>query len=252
MKKLLMTIMGCLMLATVAAQVLPEDAIGDYQDRFTRLNKAYAKEPDNVENLYNMAQFYFDNSHPMRNLPMAMKYIQRAEARHIVLLEEDRLGELTRLARKNITLTTIRQTKQAISDAAYNTLEVRTDMSRVELDTYLDAFGIDIELVRLLRQRRINQVYDEDLRKGTAESYYHFIDIYPGTSEAEQMEERLARLAPSLFEGIGSEAGVDTIAVKYPLSPSVQRAAEKQKSRLAYATASRHNTIAGCRGCLRC
>lgn len=251
MKKLLMTIMGCLMLATAAAQVLPEVAIGDYQERFTRLNKAYAKEPDNVENLYNMAQFYFDNSHPMRNLPMAMKYIQRAEARHIVLLEEDRLGELTRLARKNITLTTIRQTKQAISDAAYNTLEVRTDMSRVELDTYLDAFGIDIELVRLLRQRRINQVYDEDLRKGTAESYYHFIDIYPGTKEAEQMEERLARLAPSLFEGIGSEAGVDTIAIKYPLSPSVQRAAEKQKSRLAYATASRLNTIAGYNDFLR-
>ena len=251
MKKLLMTVMGCLLLATAAAQVSPEDAIGDYQDRFTRLNKAYAKEPDNVENLFNMAQFYFDNSHPMRNLPMAMKYIQRAEARHIILLEEDRLGEVTRLARKNITLTTIRQTKQAISDAAYNTLEVRTDMSRVELDTYLDAFGIDIELVRLLRQRRINQVYDEDLRKATAESYYHFIDIYPGTREAEQMEERLARLAPGLFEGIGTEAGVDTVAVKYPLSPSVQRAAEKQKSRLAYAEASRRNTIAAYNDFLR-
>ncbi len=251
MKKLLMTVMGCLMMATAMAQVSPEDAMGDYQDRFTRLNKAYAKEPDNVENLFNMAQFYFDNSHPMRNLPMAMKYIQRAEARHIVLLEEDRLGELTRLARKNITLTTIRQTKQAISDAAYNTLEVRTDMSRVELDTYLDAFGIDIELVRLLRQRRINQVYDEDLRKGTAESYYHFIDIYPGTHEAEQMEERLSRLAPGLFEGIASESGVDTVAAKFPLSPSVQRAAEKQKSRLAYADASGRNTIAAYNDFLR-
>jgi hypothetical protein len=251
MKKLLITVIGCLMVAMATAQVSPEDALGDYEARFTRLNKAYAKEPDNVENLFNMAQFYFDNSHPMRNLPMAMKYIQRAEARHIVLLEEDRIGELTRLARKNITLTTIRQTKQAISDAAYNTLEVRTDMSRVELDTYLDAFGIDIELVRLLRQRRINQVYDEDLRKGTAESYYHFIDIYPGTHEAEQMEERLSRLASSLFEGIGTEAGVDTVAAKFPLSPSVQRAAEKQKSRLAYADASGRNTIAAYNDFLR-
>ena len=219
------------------------DTLGNYEERFTRLNRAYAKEPDNVEALYNMAQFYFDNSNPMRNLPMAMKYIQRAEARHIVLLEEDRFGELTRLARKNITLSTLRQTKQAIVDAAYNTLEVRTDMSRVELDTYLDAFGIDIDLVRLLRQRRINQVYDEDLRKGTAESYYHFIDIYPGTNEAEQMEDRLSRLAPSLFEGVTSEAAADTIAARFPLSPSVARAASKQKSRLAYAEAVRRNTI---------
>ena len=243
MKKLLTVLLLCCAVASVSAQVSPDDAIGDYEDRFTRLNKAYAKEPGNVEVLYNMAQFYFDNSHPMRNLPMAMKYIQRAEQRHIVLLEEDRLGELTRLARKNITLTTIRQTKQAICDAAYNTLEVRTDMSRVELDTYLDAFGIDIELVRLLRQRRINQVYDEDLRKGTAESYYHFIDIYPGTREAEQMEVRLSKLAPGLFEGVTTEDQCDTIASAYQLSPSVQRASEKQKSRLAYAIASRANTI---------
>ena len=186
-----MIMMACVMASMTMAQVSPSDALGGYEERFTKLNKAYAKEPDNVENLYNMAMFYFDNSHPMRNLPMAMKYIQRTEAKHIELLENDKLGELTRLARKNITLTTIRQAKQAISDAAYNTLEVRTDMSRVELDTYLDAFGIDIELVRLLRQRRINQVYDEDMRKGTAEAYYHFIYNYPGTREAEQMEERL-------------------------------------------------------------
>lgn len=235
--------MTCVVVSCAMAQALPEELKGDYQDRFTRLNKAYAKEPDNVENLYNMSMFYFDNSHPMRNLPMAMKYIQRAEKRHIELLEDNKLGELTRLARKNITLTTIRQAKQAISDAAYNTLEVRTDMSRVELDTYLDAFGIDIELVRLLRQRRINQVYDEDLRKGTAESYYHFIDIYPGTREAEQMEERLARLAPHLFEGVNSEVQADAIAARYELSPSVQRAAAKTKSRIAYANASRRNTI---------
>lgn len=243
MKKLLTTLMACMLTASVLAQALPDELKGDYQDRFTRLNKAYAKEPDNVENLFNMSMFYFDNSHPMRNLPMAMKYMQRAEKEHIKLLENDKLGELTRLARKNITLTTIRQAKQSIVDAAYNTLEVRTDMSRVELDTYLDAFGIDIELVRLLRQRRINQVYDEDLRKGTAESFYHFIDIYPGTREAEQMEERLSRFAPGLFEGVTTEAQADTIAAAYELSPSVQRAAEKQKSRIAYANASRRNTI---------
>ncbi len=243
MKKALFAALMCMTAAMATAQ-LDIDTLGNYEERFTRLNKAYAKEPDNVEALYNMSLFYFDNSHPMRNLPMAMKYIQRAEARHIVLLEEDRFGELTRLARKNITLTTLRQTKQAIIDAAYNTLEVRTDMSRVELDTYLDAFGIDIELVRLLRQRRINQVYDEDLRKGTAEAYYHFIDIYPGTNEAELMEERLSRLAPGLFEGVASEAAADTIAARFPLSPSINRAAMKQKSRLAYAEASRRNTIA--------
>ena len=244
MKKLLMILMACLLATVAMAQALPDEQKGDYQERFTRLNKAYAKDPNNVENLYNMSMFYFDNSHPMRNLPMAMKYIQRAEAEHVKLLDDNKLGELTRLARKNITLTSLRQTKQAISDAAYSVLELRTDMDRVELDTYLDAFDIDINIVRLLRQRRINQVYDEDLRKGTVASYYHFIYNYPGTREAEQMEERLARLVPNLFEGVSTEAQVDTIAAAYELSPSVQRAAEKQKSRIAYANACRRNTIA--------
>ena len=234
------------MLATVAmGQSVLLDSIGDYQARFTKLNKAYAKSPDNVEALFNLAQFYFDNSHPMRNLPMAMKYIQRAEACHIKLIEDDHTGELGRLVRNGITLTSIRQTKQAIIDAAYNTIEVRTDMSGVELDTYLDAFGIDMELVRLLRQRRINQVYDDCLKKGTADSYYHFIEVYPGTTEAEQMEERVARLAPGMFEGVTTEEQADAIAARYPLSPSVQRAAEKQKSRLAYAVASKRNDVAG-------
>lgn len=234
------------MLATATmGQGVLLDSLSDYQARFTKLNKAYAKSPDNVEALYNLAQFYFDNSHPMRNLPMAMKYIQRAEACHIKLIEDDHTGELARLVRNDITLTTIRQTKQAIIDAAYNTIEVRTDMSGVELDTYLDAFGIDMELVRLLRQRRINQVYDDCLKKGTADSYYHFIEVYPGTTEAEQMEERMARLAPGMFEGVTTEEQADAIAARYPQSPSVQRSAEKQKSRLAYAVASKRNDVAG-------
>ena len=243
MKKLLI-IFGSFLMATAAmSQSDLLDSLSDYSSRFTKLNKAYAKSPDNVEALYNLAQFYFDNSHPMRNLPMAMKYIQRAEACHIKLIENDHTGELARLVRNGITLTSIRQTKQAIIDAAYNTIEVRTDMSGVELDTYLDAFGIDMELVRLLRQRRINQVYDDCLKKGTADSYYHFIEVYPGTSESEQMEERLARLAPGMFEGVSTEAEADAIASRYPLSPSVQRSAEKQKSRMAYATASKRNDV---------
>ena len=245
MKKTL-TILVCLLAAATGfCQVVDDiDTSSDYEARFTRLNRAYAKSPNSVDALYDMAMFYYDNTNPMQNLPMAMKYIQRAEARQIELLENEKLGELTRLARKNITIFTIRQAKQGITDAAYNTLEMRTDMSRVELDTYLDAFGIDIALVRLLRQRRINQVYDEDLRKGTAQSYYHFIDIYPGTNEAEQMEERLSKLAPGLFDGLTTEAAVDSVAAGYELSPSVRRSAEKQKSRLAYAATTRRNTIA--------
>lgn len=240
MKRSILLLTVLLIAAPLAAQSAPPD---NYQERFTRLNKAYSKSPNDVETLYNLSLFYFEHRNPMRNLPMAMKYIQRTESCHIKLIEDDKTGELGRLVRSGITLPSIRQAKQAIIDTAYKTIETRTDMSSVELDTYMDAFGIDIELVRLLRQRRINQVYDDDLRKGTPEAYYHFIDTYPGTDEAQQMENRLAKLAPGLYEGIVNEEGINAIAARYPLSPSVQRAAEKQKSRQAYANASRRNTV---------
>ena len=239
MKKLLFAAVVAAVFTAAGAQ----ERTSDYEARFTKLNKAYAKQPDDVATLFSLAQFYFDNSHPMRNLPMAMKYIQSAETCHVKLINEDKDGELARLVRSGITLGSIRQLKQGIIDAAYNTIETRTDMTAVELDTYMDAFGIDMSLVRLLRQRRISQVYDEDLRKGTAESYYHFIDIYPGTKEAEQMEARLAKLAPSLYEGMTDETAIDAVAARYPLSPSVLRAAERQKSRQAYAMASKRNDV---------
>ena len=215
----------------------------EFESRFTRLNKAYSKSPNDVEALYDLATFYFEDGNPMRNLPMAMKYIQRTEACHIKLIEDDKTGELGRLVRLGITLPSIRQAKQSIIDSAYKTIEMRTDMSGVELDTYMDAFGIDIELVRLLRQRRINQVYDETLKKGTVEAYHHFVSVYPGTDEAGQMEARIAKLAPGLFEGLTTESAIDEVAKRYPMSPSVQRAAEKQKSRQAYAIASKRNTV---------
>lgn len=239
MKKLLLVIGCCLAAVATTAQI----SLSDYEARFTMLNKAYAKSPDNVETLYNLSQFYFDNSHPMRNLPMAMKYIQRAEAYYTKLIEGDYIRDMARLMRNGITLATIRQTKQAIIDAAYNTIGARTDMTGVEIDAYLDAFGTDMKLVALLRQRRICQVYDEDLKKGTAESFYHFIDAYPGTSEAEQMEARLARLAPSLFENMTEESQADSLASQFPLSSSVQNAAAKQKSRMAYAYATLRNDV---------
>ncbi len=243
MRKLFLILAAGLLASSAAAQGSLADSLGDYQSRFSKLNRAYSKAPDNVENLYNLSMFYFDNSHPMRNLPMAMKYIQRAEQRQITLIEEDRTGELGRLYHCGITISSIRQTKQAIIDAAYNTLEVRTDMTGVELDTYLDAFGIDMELVRLLRQRRINQVYDEDLKTGTPESYYHFIDVYHGSKEAEQMEAVLAKQVPTMFEDVTTEEQATELADRFPLSPSVQRMAEKHRSRIAFQKASKRNDV---------
>lgn len=237
MKRLLLVLGCCAVASAAVAQAdLPETS-DSLRVRFSQLNKAYAKAPNNVEALYNLAMFYFDNSNPMRNLPMAMMYISRAEERQVKLLETNEHRELSRLVRSDITITTIRQARKAIAGAALNAVKGRTDMSREELEMYYAAFGSDINIGRMLRQRWIKLEYEECLKKGTVESYYGFIEKYPGLTESEELENRLAVLAPTLFEGVFSEHQADLIVRRYSMSPSVKRAADKWKSRKAYAVA---------------
>lgn len=243
MKRLLVCACLCVAMSfTAMAQRPVADSVERYVSEFARLGKLYAKNPSSVEALYGYAMFYFDNSHPLRNLPMAMIYIRQAEERHLALLQGTDMRELSDLARKDITITTLRQAKQAIAMAAQNTVEVRTDMTADEIDAYLEVFGDDEQMVHLLRERRFRQVYNDDLAGATAESYYHFIESYPGTAEAEQMERRLSELAPSLLVNLHTSAEVDSVAKRYALSPSVMRAVTKFRSRMAYTQAMEENT----------
>ena len=239
MKHSLLIVLLCFLAASTVAQT-PTD---DYRARFTEVNRAYAQNPTDVEALYNMAQFYFDNSHPMRNLPVAMDYIRRAEAEHINLLETNKIKRLTQLGKIGIDLTSLRQLKQAIATAAVNTVKNRTDMSAAEIDAYLEAFGDNKEVARLLRQRRLRQVYNEDLAAGTPEAYHHFIATYPGTGEAELMEERLRQLAPALCAPLATDEALDSLAARYPQSPSIATAVERRHAALAYTRAKRSGTV---------
>lgn len=238
MKRLLAILLFCLVAALAPAQSQPDD----YSARFGQLSRAYAKNPASVEALYDLAQFYFDNAHPMRSLPMAMDYIQRAEEEHIKLLEKNKIKELTRLGRKGIDLTSLRQMKQAVLSAARNTVALRTDMGTDEIDRYLASFASDAELVRQLRQRRLRAVYDEALADGSVDACYRFMTAFPGTAEAARMEERLRASAPSLFASVATEAAADTLAARYPQSPSIKQEAARCKSRLAFAEAERQGT----------
>ncbi len=243
MKKLLLTLL-CSAALSVVAQTVPIEGHDDYAARFAELGNAYSRDPHSVETLYAFALFYFDNSHPMRSLPTAMKYIQLAEQHHIALLNDNRIGELTRLGKKHIDLMVLRQTKQAIAEAALNAVKRKRDMGELEIDTYMEAFGHDAEVARLLRRHRLDHAYRAAVADGSADACYAFIELYPATNEAEQMEKHLATLAPSLFANVATEAQADSIAARFAKSPSVVRAAARCKSRLAYATASRSNTAA--------
>ena len=234
---------------TVAAQ--PGTDAKEYIMRFERANKAYADSPESVDALFDMAMLYFDNSLPLRNLPLAMTLASKAEANYMALIKEDKHSELTRLVRRGIVLATVQQLRQAVRDAALIEARQRNDFDKVETETYLDVFGGDEEIARIVRQKRLQRMLDSDMQAGTPQAYYHIIETYPHTNEAVQAETMLGTLASSLFENLDNEDDIDTVAARYPASPSVARAAVRKKSRMAFAIAAEENTVESYKAFLR-
>ena len=217
---------------------------GDYNARFTELSRAFARNPQDEVTLYNLALFYFDNSNPMRNLPQAIEYVRLTEQRHVDLLERNRVRDLVQLQRNNnITLTTIRDLKQAIHSAAMETVRLHDDLTMAELDHYLEHFSDNADLVRLLRTRRYQLVYNNHLASGSAADCYSFMLTYPGTAEAERIEGRLVELTAPAFAACTTAAAVDAVAARYPKSTLVRRAADRRKSAMAFQAAEADGSI---------
>ncbi len=241
LKRLLVVAAMLLAAASVQAQ-MPDEG---YEARFSTLGRAYARNPRNVETLYQLAQFYFDNAHPLRSLPMAMRFVRMAEERQTYLLEENKVNELLKLQRNGITIQAIRELKEAITAAAVNTVKLRTDLSMEEIDSYLDLFGNDNpDFARLLHSRRYTRIFQETLSKGNLDDCYRFSITYPGTAEAEQLEARMGQLSAEMFRTMDATASIDSVQQRYPLCAAVARSAAKRKSRMAYDEADREGSIA--------
>lgn len=250
MRKALSILALTVVTLTVAAQSPAKDTL-DYGMRFGEVNMAYAKSPEAVDALFDMAMLYFDNSQPMRNLPLAMRYAKRAELNYLKLMQDNKHSELTRLVHRGIVLATVSKLKESVRNAAQNNLSNHNDIDKEILESYLDEFADDAEIVTLVRQRRLKQMYETDMLAATPQSYYHIIETYPQTTEAEKAEAMLGKVAVRLFEGISDAAEIDSVAALYPASPSVARAAERKKSRLAFTHATEQNTIAAYKAFLR-
>ena len=223
------------------AQAQESDA--DYAARFTALHRAYALNPHDEETLYNLTLFYFDNSNPMRSLPMAIDYVRLTEECHADLLLRDRVRDLVQLQRKGITLNSIRELKQAIHDAALETVRLHDDLPITEVDTYLEHFADNAELVRLLRLRRYRMVFEGLLARGNVADCHTFMQTYPGTAEAEQLGERIGRQAAESFADAATVRAVDSLAAAYPSIPTVRRAADRRRAQLAFLAAEAEGSL---------
>jgi hypothetical protein len=233
-----------LLLAVLVAEVAmgqTDSVLSVYRDQYIQLSKEYAKNPDNVANLMELATFYSQTDNPYTSLTLAAGYAERSEVLYTAWVQDKkRYRDVQKLIRKGITIPVIRQKRKDIEAQAV--LYVRShvpQMDEAEVSAFVEAFPNNAEIVKRLQAKSLSVAYEQVKNENTIEGYVAFILTHPNTAEAEAAEAELARLAPRYMSRFDSEAAVDFAVAAFPANAVIQQAAMRQKSRIAYMEACR-------------
>lgn len=220
------------------------DSTSIYQSQYTQLNKAYAQNPHDVANLMDMARFYAHDRNPMRSLPLAMQYVCSAETNFAELIaDKDKYREASKLIRKKIDITAIRNLKRAITEKAQEELSTGRTYSLVEIDAFEKAFENNPTISRIVKSMRMEQSLNVARSGQDPDNLYAVITNYPGTSEAEQADMALAQWLSNSINSKTSEREVETIAEQYSKSNATQKVAMQRKAQLFFEKARKENSV---------
>lgn len=216
-----------------------------YGNQFVQLCSLYAKEPDDVSNLIDMATFFSQPDNPQFSLPQAYGYIARAEEVFTKWLDDkDHYRDLQKLIRRGVSIATIRQQRADIQAAATAYVKAHVwEMDASETSVYEELLANSADIVKLLRAKALDDDYAKICDENTLNGYYAFLLAHPNTAKADSAEVALSQKAALFFSAFPTEALVDSVAARYAASPSMQNAAMRQKSRIAYIDACRINTV---------
>ena len=238
MKRLLFLFAGLLL----TLQAVGQDPVSaeTYREQYVALSGKYTKNPTDVANLIDMAQFFTRADNPLHNLPQAARYARRAEEIYSAwLMDRGRYRDMQKLIKKGITLSLIRQQVQSIEDQAVRYVQHHAaTMQETEIAAYAVAFADNAAIAKALHAAKQDNEYRQVCRENTINGYYTYLLAHPATPQADSAEAALARLASHFFASFNSLADIDSAAALYPSSAAMQNAAMRQKSRMAYFSAS--------------
>ena len=219
-----------------------------YRMQYARVYKAYAQNPDDVANLMAMAEFYSSTNNPMRNLPMAMRYVQKAEKNYVAMIDDrDRYKEVSRLIRNKITLAAVRQKKQSIIEETRVYVAGNNTLPESEINLFKEVFSSDAIIMREVERHRYMQAFDMARQANSLAGYYYFLKKHGGTSGAEYAEAEINKIMSQQFADITDVAVIDSMVAPYSDCQYIMTMAGKYKSRMAYADASAKHTVAAYR-----
>ena len=238
MRRLLSLLIALAVACAATAQETDDQTAAYYAKLYGKLYKEFVKSPDDVAINTELAAYYSDTLNPMANLPQAMKHICAAETRYVWLVtQSDRTAykEVSKLMKKKITVNSVRQTKRDIVALGESALSSDSPLSDALLDSYAEAFKGEAAIVRLVDSRRLQNRFRQAEEANTLAAYKSFYNSDPSTLESEEADRRMGLLATDMVRDARREGQVDSLLAGYTDIPSVQRAAMKKKSALAYA-----------------
>lgn len=240
--RILLTLLLCLLGSISWGQTV--DSTSFYRQQLISLNKNYIDNPNDVESLLKLADFYSLPSNPMRNYPLATQYLVKAtDLYRMMVANDDYYKQVTKLIRKNITLQTIKEQRLHIIDLTEQYLDTDPDMTEEEVDCYLAVFDNSATLSPKVRALKLRQAYRATKAKGDVDAYYNFARTYNGTQEADEANEIIARLLYTRMEQLNDDQAIDSLVARYPECEAAHNAAHKRKSNIAFQRAEKVGTM---------
>lgn len=220
-----------------------------YKNEYTKLHSNYVKSPGDIASIAALAYFYSEADNPMRNLPLAMDYIQISEKKYRELaLDKSKYREVNKLIKKGFTIVELRQRKQFIIDEARK--YVKKGVQPSEMDAFRKAFPGDPVITRQLSMQSNENEYNRALELNTEKAYKEYLAENPTGEGRSEIIARLAKLLTDKLSFAQSETEVDSILKGYA-DPKITQLGTKRKGELAYHDACRENTYSAYRNFLR-
>ncbi len=220
-----------------------------YKNEYTKLHNNYVKSPNDIAAIAALAYFYSEADNPMRNLPLAMDYIQISEKKYRELaLDKSKYREVNRLIKKGFTIVELRQRKQFIIDEARK--YVKNGIQPSETEAFRKAFPNDRVIIRQLALQNNKNKYRHALELGTEKAYKEYLAENPVGEERSEIVAKLTKILTDKLSFAQSETEVDSILNGYT-EPQIIQLGTRQKSEIAYREACMENTYSAYRNFLR-
>ena len=240
MKKtvLLFVFVGCLQ--TIFAQS-DTNYVDFYRKEYNRVYKNFEKDPQDVVNIVELAEFYSAKSNPLKSYSLAIIYFSDAEKKYIALVNDNsKYKEVNKLIKKKISITSIRKKKNSVLDDALAYVKEGA-MSRSECDDYMKAFEMYPEIIKELKHVESKLAYLECVNSGMITSYANFVLTYPNSKYTNEALQKVSSYVLSRIDDAKTEDAVDS-AITIFVNDSIIWYANKKKTKIAYRNALKLNT----------